>query len=151
MAIRWIVEWMYGRVYECVWSVLHTFFLFVRFITVFGLYLTMPYLRLCSVDGKPVREWWIGNHLTVTDRDLINVLYRNSAGRIEWNHGKPPDISYLGSDSYRTPAGVYVQHIADDVTCSKLFSPLHLLYVERVCSNCLADVVRWREKNKTSC
>jgi len=29
MAIRWIVEWVYGSVYECAGSVFHTFFLFV--------------------------------------------------------------------------------------------------------------------------
>ena len=67
--------------------------------------------------------------MKVTDRGLINVLYRNSAGRIKKNHGKPQDFGYLGSDSYLTPARIRVQHIAGDVTCSKLFSPLHVLYV----------------------
>jgi len=86
MAIRWIVEWVYGSVYECAGSVFHTFFLFVYLFILqqfFGLYLTTPYLILSNVNDKVIREWSVGNDLKVTDRGLINVLYRNSAWRIE--------------------------------------------------------------------
>ena len=69
MAFRWIVEWVYGSVYECTGWVFHTFFLFVLQ-QVFGLYLTTPYPELCNVDDKLVREWSIGNDLKVTDRKV---------------------------------------------------------------------------------